>query len=66
MFDKYHEQVLKVINERIKNISIAPQVEAASEETSTNIFADSIVEESRENTQQEIQYRLYTYEGKMW
>ena len=66
MFNEYHQQVLKAIDERTKDISITPQVEAASEATSTNIFVDSIVEESRENTQQDIQYRLYTYEGKMW
>ena len=66
MFNEYHEQVLKAIDERIKDISIAPQVEAASEEVSTNIFADSILEEPKENTHQEIQYRLYTYKGKMW
>ena len=66
MFNEYHEHVLKAIDEWIDDISIASQVEVTSEETITDIFADNILEESRHNAQQEMQQRLYTYEGKMW
>ena len=43
---------------------IPSQVEGECGDTSNYMFADS-VEDARDNTQ-EIQHRLYTYEGKMW
>ena len=67
MFDEYHTQVIKVIDDQIKYIYTDPQVEEASVEAD-NIFADSVMNDTVDDTnmENEVQHRLYIYAGKMW
>ena len=63
MFDEYHGQILNAIDERMKDLIMAPTVAAI--ETCNEVFADSVLESTRNSNIQE-QHRLYTYSSKMW
>jgi hypothetical protein len=65
MFSDYHEQVLRAIDDRIKDISIVPQ-ESVLVQEHDNTYADSIIEGTRDGNIADVRHRLFTYQGKMW
>ena len=70
MFEDYHGEVIKAIDERIKIIS--QNVINVEQQQDSNLdddgaqFADGVTEDVDETPERQVQHRLYTYEGKMW
>ena len=69
MFEDYHGEVIKAIDERIKiinqNISNVEQQEGNLDDNEAQ-FADGITEDVDEASEIHMHHRLYTYKGKMW
>ena len=49
MFDEYHNQVIKVLDDQIKDVYTAPQVEEARADTD-NVFPNSVMDDTVDDT----------------